>query len=110
MMTAAGLLGLMAFGLVISWVVLSVSKDHTSAPGNPTETFTVEPAALPPGPNLQSDPHGVLIALRQREDSVLTGYAWVNKDAGIARIPIDRAMALLAKKGLPVHSTKGERK
>src|SRR5690242_3477990 len=43
-----------------------------------------------------------LAALRQQESAQLTGYGWVNQASGIARIPINRAIALVAEKGLPV--------
>ena len=106
MITALGLLGLVVFGLVFSWVIYLFSIGHTGAPGEPTQTFVrIDPSQLPPGPNLQPDPHAVLVMLQHREDSILTSYAWVNKDSGIVRIPIDRAMALLAKRGLPVQES-----
>jgi len=55
---------------------------------------------LPPQPNLQADPHSVLLALRRSEDSLLTSYG-KSKDSLFARVPIERGMELLAKKGLP---------
>lgn len=35
-------------------------------------------------------------ALERAEDSHLTGYAWVDRDAGVVRIPLQRAMELEA--------------
>jgi hypothetical protein len=35
--------------------------------------------------------------LRAREDGQLGSYGYVNKDAGVVRIPISRAMTLLAR-------------
>jgi hypothetical protein len=35
--------------------------------------------------------------LRAREDGQLGSYGYVNKDAGVVRIPVSRAMQLLAK-------------
>jgi hypothetical protein len=46
--------------------------------------------------------------MRAAEDAALDSYGWVDKDAGIVRIPVDRAMEILAKKGLP--SRKQEKK
>ena len=37
----------------------------------------------------------------QAEEAALNSYGWVDKDAGIVKIPVDRAMEILAKKGLP---------
>lgn len=47
-----------------------------------------------PGPALQSDPNAALVAFRAEEESALRSYAWVDKEKGIARIPIDRAIDL----------------
>ena len=37
----------------------------------------------------------------RREDAVLNGYGWVNKEAGVVRIPIAEAMRLTVERGLP---------
>jgi hypothetical protein len=52
----------------------------------------------PPAPRLQADPARDMRALRAWENEVLDGYAWVDRDAGRVRIPIDRAMDLLAER------------
>lgn len=48
------------------------------------------------GPELQSDPAIALMEVRNREDYLLNGYGWVDREAGVVRIPIERAMALVA--------------
>jgi hypothetical protein len=40
--------------------------------------------------------------MRKAEARVLTSFAWVNRDSGRVRIPIERAMAIIAAEGLPV--------
>jgi hypothetical protein len=55
----------------------------------------------PPEPRLEPDPLAPRLRMRAREDAVLTTYGWVDRSAGVARIPIERAMELLAEKGLP---------
>lgn len=40
--------------------------------------------------------------LRAAEDQILKGYALLDPDHGVVRIPIARAMELLAQRGLPV--------
>jgi hypothetical protein len=42
--------------------------------------------------------------LRVKEDHILTTPAWVDKDSGKVRLPIDRAIDVLASKGLPSHN------
>ena len=59
-----------------------------------------------PSPNLQLNPHDDLMALRAREDADLSDYGWVDRSNGIARIPIERAMDLIAQKGLPAFESK----
>jgi hypothetical protein len=56
---------------------------------------------LPPEPRLQTHPRQDLCDLRSAEDAALAGYGWVDKNAGIARIPIGEAMRLTVERGLP---------
>ena len=51
----------------------------------------------PPGPQLQADPEAELVELRAREELILGSYAWVDAEAGLAQIPIERAMELLVE-------------
>ena len=39
---------------------------------------------------------------RDDEERLLTSYGWVDQNAGVVRLPIDRAKALLLERGLPV--------
>jgi hypothetical protein len=66
-----------------------------------------EPLQRFPAPNLQVNPRQNLEAFRAREDEELNTYGWIDRDAGIVRIPIDRAMDLIGQRGLPEHSTSG---
>ncbi len=56
-----------------------------------------------PTPRLQTDDGNQDLAdLHQREDLLLDHYSWVNQQQGKVRIPIERAMELIAQRGLPV--------
>ena len=55
-----------------------------------------------PTPALQKQPFMDLYELRQGEANRLGSYGWVDKDGGVARIPIDRAIEVLLQRGLPV--------
>jgi hypothetical protein len=56
-----------------------------------------------PTPRVQSDEGDQDIAdLHAREDLLLNYYSWVNESQGKVRIPIERAMELIAQQGLPV--------
>lgn len=63
-----------------------------------------------PRPRLQIDDGNQEIAdLHAKEDLLLENYSWVDKSQGKVRIPIERAMELVAKQGLPVApQTEGE--
>ena len=58
-------------------------------------------ARTPPEPRLEPLPLLPGQRLRAEEDTILTSYAWVDKKAGVARIPIDRALEILVQRGLP---------
>lgn len=56
-----------------------------------------------PTPRLQTDDGNQEIAeMHAREDLLLDNYSWVDRSKGKVRIPITRAMELIAKSGLPV--------
>jgi hypothetical protein len=55
----------------------------------------------PPEPRLEANPLVPRLRMQAEEDWVLQNYGWVDEKAGMVRIPIDRAMDLLAERGLP---------
>jgi hypothetical protein len=54
-----------------------------------------------PAPRLQTNPAAELSAFRRAEDARLASYGWVDRSGGIVRLPIERAIALAAERGLP---------
>lgn len=54
-----------------------------------------------PGPELAVDAGQSLKTMRQQEENRLKSYGWIDEEHGIVHIPIDRAIEMLAKKGLP---------
>jgi hypothetical protein len=59
---------------------------------------------LPPAPRLQTSPTSDLQQLLEAENAKLNSYGWIDKSGGVIRIPIERAMDLLAQRGLPARS------
>lgn len=57
-----------------------------------------------PAPQLEINERTELNAERLREEDTLSTYGWVDQQQGIVRIPIDRAIDILAQRGLPVRS------
>ena len=55
-------------------------------------------------PALSTSPHEDLAAVRREEEAELEKLAWVDRAKGIARIPIEEAMKLIVRDGLPYWS------
>ena len=62
---------------------------------------TVDPEKAFPQPQLQKLPIPDLRQFHADEDKVLNSYAWVDQPKGVVRIPIERAIDVLAQRGLP---------
>jgi hypothetical protein len=56
-----------------------------------------------PTPRLQTDDgYQEVTDIHAKEDLLLENYSWVDQGKGAVRIPIERAMELIAERGLPV--------
>jgi hypothetical protein len=99
--------GLFATLALVALLALAVFRyfARSQSLGPPASPFA-DVRTLPPQPRLQVDPRADLQRLRQREDSILNSYGWVDPRAGIIRIPIDRAIDRLLDKGLPAGEAK----
>ena len=53
-------------------------------------------------PRLETDERRQLDDVRLQEERRLNSYGWVDEKSGVVRIPIERAMQLVAQRGLPV--------
>ncbi|SDK36654.1 hypothetical protein [Microbulbifer yueqingensis] len=61
-----------------------------------------EPQPDPPGQaRLQQNPPADMQAYRERIERRLHSAGWVDRQAGVVHIPIERAMTLLLERGLP---------
>jgi hypothetical protein len=114
------LLSLVVAGLAITFFVDGIYRyleKRSNAEQTPVSPLIVNPSAdtreLPseyktylkqnfPAPQLEVDERGQLDKIRIDEAQTLSSYDWIDQKAGTVRIPIDRAMDLLAQRGLPV--------
>ena len=64
----------------------------------------IDARKLPPEPRLQPTEYLDLKQMQAAEEQILGNYAWVDPDHGVVRIPIARAMDLLAQRGLPARN------
>ena len=93
----AALLG----GTLIGCILVVALFFHFLERTYPNRTSEAAPVVaeseLPPLPRLQTQPLRDLQAVRAAEDSHLEHYAWIDRERGIAQVPIDRAMVLWAE-------------
>jgi hypothetical protein len=86
--------------LAMGWMFWYLAAREESSPA----PWAAAERDLPPAPRLQADPARDLENLRKAEAAVLNSYGWVDRKAGIVRIPIERAMEVLAERGLPART------
>jgi len=91
---------LVAIGLVYLFRGFAGMEEAKEPP--PAPLVHMEMGRVPPEPRLQTLPFADIERLRAEEAEALHGYGWVDEKAGVVRIPIESAMDLLAKRGLPV--------
>ena len=94
------LLGFIAIvGHLVPWFVFDFMGMRTEE-GPPPSPLVLNADQTPPPPRLQAKPWADLVAMRAAEDNRLKGYSWADRTNGVVRIPIDRAMSLLAERGI----------
>jgi hypothetical protein len=96
---------ILLFSCVVIFIVVTAMM-HYFKVHEPTKTsgqanLPVTSAGKFPKPRLQVNGAANLATLRAAEEADLLSYGWVNRDSGIVRVPIDRAMQLLLQRGLP---------
>jgi len=76
-------------------------------PASRIESPAQDARQLPPEPRLEETPMSDLQEMRAAEDQILHTYGWLDQPNGIVRLPIDRAMELIAQRGLPARKESG---
>ena len=81
------------------WFLLrSLSIRETARQEAPNGAQVVQ--AFPP-PALETQPAVDLERIRAQDNARLNSYGWIDRDAGVAHIPIERAMEIILARGLP---------
>ena len=98
-----------ADGPVTKWNhPVDVRKLGNLASSPELQTQFAELAHRFPSPRLQTDDgYQEITDIHAKEDLLLENYSWVDKSKGTVRIPIERAMELIAERGLPVAPATG---
>jgi hypothetical protein len=100
----------LSVAMVISFAIVYGTfrffEDQAQDADRAAQRFPLAAGALRPGPTpaLQTQPFKDLYTLRAEEARRLETYGWVDKEGGVTRIPIDRAMEVLLQRGFPVRA------
>ena len=115
-------LGSLAVGCVLVYFILrgmysyldSYENHHQPVQSPLVQQTTVDTRIVSPGditkfpqPRLEGDERREINDFREQEEQTLNSYGWVDQQAGVVRIPIDRAMQLMAQRGLPTRPQSG---
>jgi len=101
-----GLLLIAAFiHVFLWWLQGTYSRQNQRAQTQVYPLAAGQQDRLPPSPRFQENPQQELQDLRAKQGALLEGYGWVNKEGGVARIPIEDAMKMVVERGLPTRET-----
>jgi len=70
--------------------------------------FPLRPQVASPPPELLGRGHRTLEQYREEMKETLQGVGWVDREKGLAHVPIDVAMQVLLARGLPTRKTESE--
>ena len=87
--------------VVVLYPIFGFWAQHRASVSPPPSPLAAQRNQLPPAPLLQVRPKVDLQELRARDESELHKYGWADRQHGVVTIPIDRAMQLLAQRGIP---------
>src|SRR5262245_44619884 len=95
-------LGLAAVVIVSFLLVFGLMKFYAAVDSvSPDEPVSKQVPRAPGTPELNPNQPVELRDLRERENRLLETYGWTDRAAGVAHIPIERAMQIIATEGLP---------
>lgn len=85
------------------WGMFEYLKNREAEAGLPlSPSAMVNAQKQPPEPRLQRHAAQDMRDWRAAEDKALHQYGWIDPDKGIVQIPVERAMDLIAQRGLPL--------
>jgi hypothetical protein len=92
--------GTIAAGALMLAVFFFEKKHLDSSDPAPPAMAEARAPQAPAGPLLQKDPTADLRAFRASEDRLLSTYGWTDREAGLARVPVTRAMEIVVQEGV----------
>ena len=94
-------------GFIYLWGLFRYFQTNTTTHELKPPVLASERRRLPPEPRLQGAPGNEISGamelqkFRRQEEQQLRNYGWIDREAGVVRIPIEEAKAKLLKRGLP---------
>jgi len=101
MVVAAVIIYAALFGLFRYFDWQAATADPAQNPLLAGQKPPASPAARFPQPRLQANAAADLVKGRAQEEELLSTYGWVDRQAGIVHLPVDRAMQMIAQRGVP---------
>jgi hypothetical protein len=86
---------------VIVYGIFQFLAEQPVTTARPNPMAETDRQQFPPVPRIEEHPAIELDQLHVEEDHILNTYGWVDKRAGVVRIPIDRAIELQLQRGFP---------
>lgn len=99
---------LISFGIVYGTFRFFDSRQDAADQASQRYPMAVGVTRPNPTPFLQTQPFKDIYMLREEEAKKLQGYGWVDKEGGVTRIPIDRAMELMLQRGFATRPDGGD--
>ncbi len=99
--SAGGLLAIMFAGIALMFGLYAFLQSRWTRLDQPLSPLAAKLPPRPPEPRLQEKPAMDLGEFRAREQQRLHSYGWVEPAAGVAHMPIERAIELTLERGLP---------
>jgi hypothetical protein len=94
-------LSLLIVASMVAMVFFFNALENWEASRDTPPSPLAEPNRVPPQPRLDKTSRGQLDAVKSEDRRRLEEYQWIDREAGVVQIPIDRAMELLLSEGLP---------
>lgn len=88
-------------GAIVVWLFDVFLKEAEEADVSPSPLAESGESAPPPGPLLQIAERLDLRLHRESQEKLIHETGWIDRDRGVVRIPIERAIELTAERGFP---------
>lgn len=101
-------IGVLVF-MVICVIIAKFHYDYEISQQPVEEGPFANEQRMPPEPRLQAYPAKDLAAFRETQAHVTDTFGWVDKNAGVARVPVEKAVDMVLEKGLPLRTPENEK-